>query len=524
MRIGIDVGGTHTDAVLLEGARVLTSVKALTTPDVTSGISLAVEGLRRRHRFDPSRIRAVVIGTTQFLNALIEGHRLTKTAALRLGWPSGAAIPPLTNWPEPLVTAMSGRGYQARGGHEFDGRRIAEPDPGELRAAAADMAAAGVRSVAISSVFSPVDAEFEIRAAEIVSAELPDVDISLSHEIGRIGLLERENATILNAALRELAGDVVNGLVEAVAGAGVTSPLYLSQNDGTLMDADHARRCPVATFASGPANSMRGAAVLSQLDSCAVVDVGGTTTDIGVLQGGFPREATAGVRVAGVRTNFRMPDVVSLGIGGGSEVHGATPAPVIGPRSVGRLLTSRALVFGGGTLTATDIAVAAGRAEVGDPDRVRHLDRAFVDAVLARIADEIAGGVRTMRTSARSLPLVAVGGGTLLLPDRLADIGTVHRPEHSAVANAVGAAAARVGGETDRVYAAGTTGHRSLIDEAKQEAVARAVAAGADPSTVRIVDYDEVPLPYLPGNATRVRARAVGDLRPPAGGEAARDT
>ncbi|MFJ4274359.1 hydantoinase/oxoprolinase family protein [Streptomyces coelicoflavus] len=460
-------------------------------------------------------MRAVAIGTTRFVNALTEGRRLTKTAVLRLGLPAGASVPPLTSWPESLVTAMSGRGYQAHGGHEFDGRRIAELDPGELRAAAADMAAADVRSVAISSVFSSVDAEFEIRAAEIVAAELPDADISLSHEIGRIGLLERENATILNAALRERAEHVVNGLLEAVAGAGVTAPLYLSRNDGTLMDADHARRCPVAAFASGPANSMRGAAVLSGLDDCAVVDVGGTTTDIGVLQGGFPHEAAAGVRVAGVRTHLRMPDVLSLGIGGGSEVRGATPAPAIGPRSVGHLLTSRALVFGGDTLTATDVAVAAGRAEVGDPDRVRQLDRAFVDAALARIADEIAGGVRTMRTSAGPLPLVAVGGGTLLLPDRLEGAGTVHRPEHSAVANAVGAAVARVGGETDRVYTTGTAGRESVVDEAKQEAVARAVAAGADPPTVRIVDFDEVPLPYLPGNATRIRAKAVGDLRPP---------
>ncbi|WP_217167733.1 hydantoinase/oxoprolinase N-terminal domain-containing protein [Streptomyces sp. AC512_CC834] len=522
MRIGIDVGGTNTDAVLVDGRRVLATVKASTTPDVTSGIVAAIKGLRKRHGFDPSRIGAVMIGTTQFINALIEGRQLTKTAALRLGLPSGASLPPLTNWPDALVKAMSGRGYQAHGGHEFDGRYIAELDPSEVRAAAADMGAAGIRSVAISSVFSPVDSEFEVRAAEIINAELPDVDISLSHEIGRIGLIERENATILNAALRELAGHIVNGLEEAVAGTGVTASIYLSQNDGTLIDVDQARRYPVATFASGPTNSMRGAAVLSGFDTCAVIDVGGTTTDIGVLQGGFPREATADVRVAGVRTNFRMPEVVSLGIGGGSEVRGEAPVPAIGPRSVGHRLTSRALVFGGDTLTTTDIAVAAGRAEVGDRDRVRHLEPAFVDSVLARIADEIADGVQRMRTSARPLPLVAVGGGALLLPDELVDIGAVHRPEHSAVANAIGAAIAQVGGEIDRVYAIDTASRESVIGEAKEEAVARAVAAGADPSTVSIVDFDEVPLSYLPGNATRIRAKAVGDLQLAVKGEVAR--
>ena len=90
------------------------------------------------------------------------------------------------------------------------------------------------------------------------------------------------------------------------------------------MDVDFARRYPVATFASGPTNSMRGAAVLSGLDTCAVVDVGGTTSDVGVLRQGFPREATTDVSVAGIRTNFRMPDVLSIGIGGGSRVRGTT--------------------------------------------------------------------------------------------------------------------------------------------------------------------------------------------------------
>ncbi len=132
------------------------------------------------------------------------------------------------------------------------------------------------------------------------------------------------------------------------------------------MTVDYAERYPVATFASGPTNSMRGAAFLSGLTDCAVVDIGGTTSDVGVLQHGFPREASVAVEIGGVRTNFRMPDVLSLGIGGGSHVDGAE----VGPQSVGYELTTRALVFGGDTLTATDLAVAAGLAEIGDPDRV----------------------------------------------------------------------------------------------------------------------------------------------------------
>ncbi|MER5394348.1 hydantoinase/oxoprolinase family protein [Saccharopolyspora sp. NPDC002686] len=511
MRIGIDVGGTNTDAVLLDGTKVLAAVKMSTTTDVTSGIVSAIDGLQRQHAFDPAAVRAVMIGTTHFINALIEARRLAPTAAVRLSLPAGASLPPMVDWPQRLVDAVSGRSYLCHGGHEFDGRHIAELDEAELRKAIDDMGRNGVRSVAITSVFSPVNHDFEQRAAELIAAELPDVAISLSHEIGRIGLLERENATVINAALRELAANIVDGLAASVTGAGITAPLYLSQNDGTLMDVDFARRYPVATFASGPTNSMRGAAVLSGLDTCAVIDVGGTTSDVGVLNQGFPREATTAVSVAGIRTNFRMPDVLSIGIGGGSLVRGE---PVtVGPESVGYQLTSKALVFGGDTLTATDIAVAAGRAEIGDPSLVAHLDKDMVRAALERIAADNADAVERMRTSAEPLPVVAVGGGSVLLPDELGDAGEVHRPENYAVANAIGAAIAQIGGEVDRVYAIDPGQRESVVDEAKQEAVDRAVAAGASPSTVDIVDFDEVPIPYLPGNATRIRVKAVGDLQ-----------
>jgi len=513
VRIGIDVGGTNTDAVLIEDTKVLAANKATTTEDVTSGIVGALEALQAQHAFDPAQIQAVMIGTTHFINALVEGRRLARTAALRLGLPATASLPPMVDWPERLVSAIEGRGYLAHGGHEFDGRHIAELEPDEIRRHAVDMAANGITSVAISSVFSPVSDEFEQQAAEILAEELgPDVAISLSHEIGRIGLLERENATIINAALRELATHIVDGLAASVTGHGVTAPLFLSQNDGTLMDVDFARRYPVATFASGPTNSMRGAALLSGLETCAVVDVGGTTSDVGVLTHGFPREATTEVEVAGIRTNFRMPDVLSIGIGGGSHVKDGPEGVTVGPESVGYRLTKDARIFGGSVLTASDIAVAAGRADFGEKEAVSDLDAAQVKAALDRVASDIGDTVEKMRTSPDPLPVVAVGGGSILMPDELVGCGTVHRPENFAVANAIGAAIAQVGGEVDRVYAIEPGRREAVLDEARQEAVDRAVAAGADSQHVRIVDFDEVPLPYLPGNATRIRCKAVGDL------------
>lgn len=515
MRIGIDVGGTNTDAVLLDGDSVLATVKSPTTAEVTGGVVAAIGAVLGASGVPPAAVTAVMIGTTHFVNALVEGERLAPTAAVRLGLPATAALPPMVDWPARLRAALSPDAdgpavHLCHGGHEYDGRPLSDLDEDELRATAAAIAARGVRSVAVSAVFSPVSADAERRAAEILAAELgPDVHLSLSHEIGRVGLLPRENATIVNAALRDLAVRIVAAFGRALDEAGIDAPLFLSQNDGTLMDVERAREQPIATFASGPTNSMRGAAYLSGLADCAVVDVGGTTADVGILTGGFPREASGEAEMGGVRTNFRIPDVLSLGIGGGSLVD--LDAPSVGPRSVGYRLTERALVFGGDTLTATDLAVAAGRAEIGDPSRVAHLDRARVEAALAHTAGRIAETVDRMRTSPEPIPVVAVGGGSVLI-DALPGFADVRRPGHYAVANAIGAAIAQVGGEVDRVFQVPPGRRDAVLDEAKTEAAAHAERAGARPGTVNVVDVEEVPLAYLPGGATRIRVKAVGDL------------
>jgi len=513
LRIGIDVGGTNTDAVLMDGVRVLAAVKTSTTPDVTGGIVAALAALAEQRRYEPGDVLAVMIGTTHFTNAIVEARRVAPTAAIRLGLPATRALPPMVDWPERLAQALGRHVYMCHGGHEFDGRQISPLDRDELRATVEDIAGKGIGSVAISSVFSPVSADFEQEAAAIVQEILPEAEISLSHEVGRMGLLERENATIVNACLRGLAGEITDAFQAAIADAGIEAPLYLSQNDGTLMDVEYARNYPVATFASGPTNSMRGAAFLSGLEDCAVVDVGGTTTDVGVLQRGFPREASAEVDIGGVRTNFRMPDVLSVGIGGGSHVRTTPDGITVGPDSVGYELTRRALVFGGDVLTATDLAVAGGIAEIGEADRVAHLEPSLVRGGLARIADGIAAVVDRMRTSSTPLPVVAVGGGSILVPDQLEGALEVRRPEHFAVANAIGAAIAQIGGEVDRIFAVDGGSRELVLEQAKEEAVEKAISAGAAPGSVEIYDVDEVPIAYLPGNATRIRIKAVGDLQ-----------
>ncbi len=515
LRIGVDVGGTNTDAVAMSGDEVVGWAKAVTTSDVTVGIVTAVRSLLAGYDLSAPEIGAVMIGTTHFTNALVEGRRLVPTAVVRLGLPATRGIPPFIDWPDRLRAVLGDHVYLCHGGHEFDGRLITPIDHGELRAAARDIASKGVGSVAVASVFSPVDDSYEHEAQELLLDEVPDLDISLSSEIGRLGLLERENAAIVNACLRPLAERTVAGLIEALVQLGLDCPLHVSQNDGTLMSADFARRYPVATFASGPTNSMRGAAFLSGIRDGVVIDVGGTTSDIGVLVHGFPREASTAVSVAGVRTNFRMPDVLSLGLGGGSLVRSANGVAVgvtVGPDSVGYELTERALVFGGVELTATDVATAAGMAEIGDPGTVDALDGALVDDAVDRMQDMLATAVEQMKTSADPVPVVIVGGGGVLVRDGLAGASETIRPGHFSVASAIGAAISQVGAETDRVYSMATMTRDEAMAEARTLTAQRAVEAGADPATVEITDVDEIPLTYLPSNAIRIRVKAVGDL------------
>jgi len=352
----------------------------------------------------------------------------------------------------------------------------------------------------------------EERAAEILREEIPGIYVSLSSEIGRIGLLERENATIMNACLQELAIKVVQSFRDALNRLRIAAPFYISQNDGTLMSSVYAEKYPILTFASGPTNSMRGAAFLSGAQEGVVVDIGGTTSDVGALAHGFPREASAEVEIADVRTNFRMPDLLSFGLGGGSIIRQTNSHLTIGPDSVGYELTEKALIFGGDTLTTTDIAVAAGQLELGDRRKVAKLSPDLIKAALAQIHLMVEASIDRMKTSADPIPVILVGGGSVLISKPIAGASEIKKPEHYAVANAIGAAIAQVGGEVDRVFMLEGSSRDEALAAAKREAISKAVDAGALADTVKVVDVEEVPLTYLPSNSIRVRIKAVGDL------------
>jgi N-methylhydantoinase A/oxoprolinase/acetone carboxylase beta subunit len=518
-RLGIDVGGTNTDAVIIDqNLNVIAEVKFPTSPEIHDGILAAVKAVLDKSGIDRKLITKAMLGTTQCTNAIVERKHLSKIGVLRIGAPATEGIPPMVDWVGDL-SSIAEETTIIKGGFEYDGKPLSPLD----EKAAVDFFEAckhkGIHSVAISQLFSIVRDEHEVRA-EALCHEIMDgkeagkeAYVSLSGRIGSMGLIERENATILNAALYEVAKALTEGFERSLKEQGVTNAeVYFSQNDGTLMTKEHARKYPILTIACGPTNSIRGASYLSHVSNAVVIDIGGTTTDFGILQNGFPRESSVAATIGGVRTNFRMPDVISIGLGGGSVIREKDGEITIGPDSVGYQITEKALVFGGDTLTATDIAVKLGLASIGDPSKLSHIEKEFAERTLAKIVAMVEDHIDQMKTSSEDVDVVLVGGGSILLPSKIKGAKNLYKPNHFALANAIGSAISKVSGTFEKLISYDETPREQAIEMAKKEAIALAIQAGARPETVEIVDVEDVPLQYHAGNTCRVKVKAAGEL------------
>lgn len=520
--IGVDVGGTNTDAVILRKKDVLSSAKVPTTADITSGITGAISSALRElpEEFQPNPTQYVVrvnIGTTHFVNAIVQRKGLTKVAVLRLCGPATTAIPPLCDFPADLRKAIGSMHFFLNGGYQYDCSCITNVDEDEVKRVAKEVYTAGIRNIVIVGVFSPASNKQEVQVAEIIRSTYPSMSMTLSHEVGLIGFLERENASVLNESLKPLCQQTVTAFCTALRTLGLKCPFYLTQNDGTITSAERTLHLPVFTFASGPTNSMRGAAFLSGVQDAIVIDIGGTTTDVGVLKEGFPRQSSARVKIGGVNTNFRMPDVLSVGLGGGSRVEQLEQGEVtVGPLSVGFKLHSEALVFGGETMTSTDVAVASGFCDIGDKERVKHIPEPVRIGALVEIKRKIEAAIDRVKLSGEDQPVILVGGGSILVnldkSETLKGASEVICPPHYQAANAVGAALSKVSGTYDKVIPLKDTTREKVREDAEKVAREQAVKEGADENTLKVIDVMDVPLAYLPGNAVRYYLKVVGDL------------
>jgi N-methylhydantoinase A/oxoprolinase/acetone carboxylase beta subunit len=527
LRIGVDVGGTNTDGVIFDPLEknLENAIKAWhktpTTDDPGHGIEKAITSMLRSG-IDASQIASVTIGTTHFVNAIVEmdTSRLSRVAVLRLCGPFTKHVEPFADWDSSLRDAVSGYCALLKGGLEVDGNLISDIDEDEIRDQCEAIRDAQVQAVVITGVFSPIDTveKQEERVASIIRKELPGCDVVCSRDVAGLGFLERENAAILNAVILRFAKRTIRSFRQSLKRLGMNCPLFVTQNDGTAILDTAASQLPIRTFSSGPTNSIRGAAFLSHgplEQDVMVVDIGGTTTDVGLLQkNGFPRQQAAYSDLCGVRLNFSCPDIKSIGLGGGSIVRQEDSALTIGPDSVGYKLTEEAVSFGGGTLTATDLSLLVNLAlDLGDRSLLAgKATESQITAFQALVRQKLERIIDTMKTSPEDLPVILVGGGAIVAPNSLGGTSKVFKPALAHVANAIGAATARISVVEDTIMSTEETPARELLEQVKASALEKTAAAGAKSSSIEIVEVQTLPLPVRFAHSSQELRKLTGSF------------
>ncbi len=337
MLIGIDTGGTYTDAVLfdesvLDGpsphpSGVVAWTKSRTRPDLTIGIREALQQLDP----DPAEVSLVSLSTTLATNALVEGVG-GRVALVLIGFDDeaieraglGAAL-----GSDPVITIS--------GGHDSYG---VQAHPVDLDALSAAVSGLDVDAFAVAAHFSVRNPDHELAARNVLTAT--GMPVACSHELSaKLNGPKRALTCLLNARLLPMIDSLCQAAATIMEEFSITAPLMLVRGDGSLVSAEFALSRPIETILSGPAASMVGAGYL--LDDAhertgqvvMVSDIGGTTTDIGLIRNGRPTVSPDGAVVGGHHTMVEAVDMFTIGLGGDSEIHldrGMSPSIRLGPR------------------------------------------------------------------------------------------------------------------------------------------------------------------------------------------------
>jgi len=316
--VGVDTGGTYTDAAIIEasGHRVIASAKAITTKGdlaigvaeaITRAVALLPQGLQ------PQDISLVSVSTTLATNAVVEGHG-SAVGVVLIGF--DAAMVARTG----IAQAFPGMPVESvPGGHDHNGDPRLPLDLEALEAALSRMAGK-VDAFAVAGAFAVRNAAHEHAARELIVARTGK-PVTLSTELSSsLDAPRRALTAALNARLISRVSNLIEAVQRAMAQLQIRCPLMIVKGDGTLALAESVVTRPIETVLSGPAASLVGAHWLSGLDSFIMSDMGGTTTDLGVLLNGRPRVAPDGAELGGWRTMVRAIDVRTIGLGGDSEV------------------------------------------------------------------------------------------------------------------------------------------------------------------------------------------------------------
>ncbi len=331
--IGVDTGGTYTDAAVIRAAdnKVVASAKALTTRGnlaigVSEAIASAVAALPQS--VEAGEVRLVSVSTTLATNAVVEGHGST-VGVILIGFDDRMVTR------TGIVTSFSGNPIaRVGGGHNHNGDEVCRFDVAAVEAQLDDWGDR-VDAVAIASQFAVRNPAHEHLARDVVISRTAK-PVTISSELSSaLDAPRRALTAVLNARLISRIALLIDAVRASMDQHGIAAPLMIVKGDGTLALAETVAKRPIETILSGPAASLVGAASLSRLNDFIMSDMGGTTTDIGILEAGRPRVSETGAEVGGWRTMVKAIDVRTIGLGGDSEVLVSMAGEVsLGPRRV----------------------------------------------------------------------------------------------------------------------------------------------------------------------------------------------
>ena len=308
--LGIDTGGTFTDAAIvdMETMEILTKAKSPTTyQDLSIGLLGAVDGVIATGKFTVDEIRIIGLSTTLATNSILTGKGGT-VGLICIGWV------PDRDWDmgTKIIETVDG-------GHTVRGYEQKPLDVGALDKAISSMANK-VDAIAISSIFSVYNPDHEERARKAILERYNMLTVT-GHDLStELGIKERTVTAVLNAKLIPIIGEFLTSVERSMGKRGINGKIMVYKGDGSLMNIAVARGRPVDTILSGPAASLMGGRLLSKLENCIVLDIGGTSTDIAYLDKGFPRINREGASVGNWRTRVRAIDIWTSGLGGDSDM------------------------------------------------------------------------------------------------------------------------------------------------------------------------------------------------------------
>ena len=375
-RLGVDVGGTFTDLLLFDTAsgRFWRHKTPSTPTDSSQGVLDGVRTLTAQAGVETGEIEFFLHGTTVATNAMLEGKGARVGLIVTEGYrdvmqiarsfvPGGLAA--WIIWPKPAPLAALEDTVTVKGRIDADGSEVRPLDESEVRQALRGLKASGVEAITVSLMNAYVNGAHEQRIGEIAHETMPDVPVSLSHEVlPEMQEYERTLSTVANAAVRPVVGKYVSNLRHRLHDAGFKGKLSLLRSDGGLMSAEKAEEHPVNILMSGPAGGVTGALWVAKNAGFAnilTLDVGGTSTDVALIENLEPRR-TRTTDVGHLSVRASSLDVKTVGAGGGSiaYVPELTGALRVGPQSAGAVPGPVAYGKGGSQPTVTDANVVLG--------------------------------------------------------------------------------------------------------------------------------------------------------------------